>query len=71
MLQNEFFKYHMQPEIVPRLLAEGVVKPNPLVVVEGETLLARAQKALDLLRDKAPSGQKLVWRVAEDDWPSE
>lgn len=35
-------------------------------MVEGKTLLDRAQKALDLLRDQAVSGEKLVWRVADD-----
>ena len=64
--QNEFFKYHLQPEIIPALLESGAVEPNKLRVVEGATLLERAQKALDLLRERAPSGEKLVWRVAEE-----
>ncbi|KAK3936489.1 chaperonin 10-like protein [Diplogelasinospora grovesii] len=66
-LRNEFFKDHLQPEIVPALLEQGVIKPNKARVVEGKTLLERAQNALDLLRIGAPSGEKLVWRVAEDD----
>ncbi|KAK4250405.1 chaperonin 10-like protein [Corynascus novoguineensis] len=64
--QNEFFKHHLQPEIVPALLEQRVIKPNKLRMVEGKTLLDRAQKALDLLRDQAVSGEKLVWRVADD-----
>lgn len=64
--QNEFFKYHLQPEIIPALLESGAVEPNKQRVVEGNTLLERAQKALDLLRERAPSGEKLVWRVAEE-----
>jgi hypothetical protein len=50
---------------MPALLAEGAVKPNKQKVIEGATLLERAQKALDTLRRKAVSGEKLVWRVAE------
>ncbi|KAJ4295661.1 hypothetical protein N0V88_004363 [Collariella sp. IMI 366227] len=65
--KNEFFKNHLQPEIVPALLEQGVIKPNKQRIVEGKTLLERAQKALDLLRDQAPSGEKLVWRVADEE----
>jgi len=50
---------------MPALLAEGVVKPNKQKVIEGATLLERAQTALDTLRRKGVSGEKLVWRVAE------
>lgn len=67
VFQNEFFRDHLQPEIVPALLEQGVIKPNKQRVVDGSTLLERAQKALDLLRDRAPSGEKLVWRVADED----
>lgn len=54
------------PDIVPALLAKGIVKPNRQRIVEGRTLLERAQKALDALRRKEVSGERLVWRVAED-----
>lgn len=63
---NEFFKYHLQPDIMPELLEKGVIKPNKQRVVEGKTLLERAEKALDLLRQRDVSGEKLVWRVAEE-----
>lgn len=61
-----FFKSHLQPTIIPTLLAEGVVKPNKQRIVEGKTLLERAQKALDTLRNKAVSGERLVWRISEE-----
>ncbi|KAH8688372.1 chaperonin 10-like protein [Ilyonectria robusta] len=64
--QNEFFKWHLQPDIMPALLESGIIKPNKQRIVEAETLLERAQKALDLLRERAPSGERLVWRVAEE-----
>lgn len=64
--QDEFLKWHLQPEIMPEMLARGLIQPNKQRVVEGETLLERAEKALSLLRDQAVSGEKLVWRVAEE-----
>ena len=51
---------------MPALLAEGIVKPNRTKIVEGKTLLARAQKAIDMLRRKEVSGERLVWKVAEN-----
>lgn len=50
---------------MPKLLAEGIVKPNRFRIVEGKTMLERAQNALDLLRRKEVSAERLVWRVAE------
>ncbi|KAF9557559.1 hypothetical protein EC968_007597 [Mortierella alpina] len=64
-LQNEFFKENLQPVILPALLAQGVVQPNIQRVVEGATLVERAQNALTLLRRKDVSGEKLVYRVSE------
>lgn len=64
--QDPDFKEKMQPEMIPQLLAQGVVQPNRQRVVEGATMLERAQKALDLLRDKTVSGERLVWRVSEE-----
>ncbi|APA05360.1 hypothetical protein sscle_01g001300 [Sclerotinia sclerotiorum 1980 UF-70] len=63
-LDNKFFKEKLQPEIMPDLLAKGVVQLNRIKVVEGEALLERAQKALDALRRRENSGERLVWRVA-------
>ncbi|KND90146.1 Zinc-type alcohol dehydrogenase-like protein [Tolypocladium ophioglossoides CBS 100239] len=62
--QNVFFKQNLQPEIVPALLAERVVEPNKQRVVEGATMVERAQNALHLLRGKAVSGERLVWKVS-------
>ncbi|KAK3355705.1 chaperonin 10-like protein [Neurospora tetraspora] len=62
---DEFMKYHCQPDIVPALLEQGVVKPNKQRIVEGATLLERATNALRILRNRAQSGEKLVWRVDE------
>ncbi|KAK4230742.1 chaperonin 10-like protein [Podospora fimiseda] len=64
--ENPFFRDYFHRDIMPTLLEQGVVQPNPQRLVEGATLLERAQNALDLLRSRAPSGEKLVWRVAEE-----
>ncbi|UKZ92985.1 uncharacterized protein TrAFT101_007917 [Trichoderma asperellum] len=66
-LRNELFKTQLQSEIVPTLLEKGIIQPNKIRIVEGNTLLERAENALSLLRDQAPSGEKLVWRVADED----
>ncbi|KAJ1568398.1 hypothetical protein HK405_002395 [Cladochytrium tenue] len=65
-MQNEFFKYHLQSEIVPSLLERGLITPNKLRIVEGRNLLERAENALAILRRKEASAEKLVWRVAEE-----
>jgi len=64
--QNPAFKEKLQSSLMPTLLEKGIIKPNKVRIVEGKTLLDRAQKALDLLRQKAPSGERLVWRVSEE-----
>ncbi|KAK4177988.1 chaperonin 10-like protein [Triangularia setosa] len=65
--ENDFYRDKLQPEIIPVLLSQGVIQPNKTRVVEGATLLERAQNALQLLRNQAPSGERLIWRVSEDD----
>lgn len=62
-LENEFFKYHLQSEIMPAMLEKGIVRPNRYRIVEGGSLLERAEKAMDALRKKEVSGERLVWRI--------
>lgn len=64
-LQNEFFKYHLQPDIMHTMLKEGIVTPQKQRIVEGATMLERAQKAMDMLRRKEASMERLVWRVSD------
>ncbi|CAI6342249.1 unnamed protein product [Periconia digitata] len=64
-LENEFFKNHLQADIMPAMLEQGIVKPNAQKIIEGDTLLERAQKAMDALRRKEASMERLVWRVSE------
>ncbi|EON69675.1 hypothetical protein W97_08927 [Coniosporium apollinis CBS 100218] len=65
-LENEFFAVHLQPDILPAVLSQGIVKPNDYRIVQGPTLLARAQAALEALRRKEVSGERLVWRIADE-----
>ncbi|KAI4645713.1 hypothetical protein J4E93_005291 [Alternaria ventricosa] len=62
---NEFFKCHLQPDVMPTMLKDGVVTPQKQRIVEGATLLERAQKAMDMLRRKEASMERLVWRVSD------
>ncbi|ROV99968.1 hypothetical protein VMCG_06277 [Cytospora schulzeri] len=48
---NEFFRCHLQPDIMPAMLEKGFMQPNRRRIVEGKTLLERAERALSLLRD--------------------
>lgn len=64
--QNEMLRDHLQSTIMPTMLAEGIVKPISQRIIEGKTMLERAQKAMDALRRKEASGERLVWRVADD-----
>ncbi|KAJ4355349.1 hypothetical protein N0V95_003024 [Ascochyta clinopodiicola] len=63
--ENEFFKYHLQPDIMPAMLKNGIVEPQRQKAVAGATLLERAQNAMDMLRRKEASMERLVWRVSD------
>ncbi|KAF2677180.1 GroES-like protein [Lentithecium fluviatile CBS 122367] len=65
-LDNEFFKHHLQPDIMPMMLTEKIVEPNAQRLIEGKTMLERAQAAMDALRRKEASGERLVWRVSDE-----
>lgn len=66
-MENKTLAEYLETEIMPSALEQRIVEPNEQVIVEGSTMLERAQKALDMLRDKQISGGRLVWRIAEDD----
>ena len=63
--ENLFFKEHLQATIMPEMLKMGCVKPNRQKIVEGKTMLDRAQRAMDILRRKEVSGEMLVWKVSD------
>ncbi|KAJ2969078.1 hypothetical protein NUW58_g10074 [Xylaria curta] len=63
--KNEMFREKLQAEIMPTLLAQGIVHPHRYRIIEGETLLERAKNALNAIREGA-SGEKFIWRVANE-----
>ncbi|KAI0426711.1 GroES-like protein [Xylaria sp. FL1042] len=63
--KNEMFREKLQTEIMPALLAQGIVKPNRYRIAEGRTLLERATNGLNAMRQGA-SGEKVIWRVADE-----
>ncbi|KAI1752961.1 GroES-like protein [Xylaria castorea] len=63
--RNELFREKLQTEIIPTLLEQGIVQPNRYRTVEGKTLLERAEKALNAMREGA-SGEKVIWRMSNE-----
>jgi hypothetical protein len=51
---------------MPTMLERGIVAPQKQRIVEGATMLERAQKAMDMLRRKEASMERLVWRVSDE-----
>ncbi|KAL4799007.1 GroES-like protein [Aspergillus venezuelensis] len=62
-VQNPFLRDSLQPETMATLLSKGIIEPNRARIVEGGFLLARAIKAMDIMRSGTVSGERLVWRV--------
>ncbi|KAL9061130.1 MAG: hypothetical protein Q9162_000275 [Coniocarpon cinnabarinum] len=68
-LENPLWKEKLQTEIMPTLLRDGIVRPNRQQIVEGKTMLERAEKAMGLLRGRQLRGERAVWKVS--DWDVE
>ena len=51
------------PKILPQLLQDGIIKPNPLIVLDEGSMLERTEKALDMFRNNQVSGQKVVVEI--------
>jgi hypothetical protein len=47
------------------MLKNRIVTPQKQRIVEGATMLQRAQKAMDMLRQKQASMERLVWRISD------
>jgi hypothetical protein len=47
------------------MLKNHIVTPQKQRIVEGATMLQRAQKAMDMLRQKQASMERLVWRISD------
>lgn len=65
--EHPYLREHLQATIMAEMLAQGLVKPNKVRIIEGATMLERAQNALDTLRSADYSGEKLVWRVNDEE----
>lgn len=65
--QNEFNAENLQRVIIPELLEKRIVRPNKIRIVEGKSMLDRAERCLELLRGKKVRGEKLVWRLDYED----
>ena len=51
---------------MPTMLKKRIVIPNNQKIIVGETMLERAQAAMNSLRRKEVSGERLVWRVSDE-----
>ncbi|GJE93281.1 zinc-binding alcohol dehydrogenase family protein [Phanerochaete sordida] len=61
--KDDFSRENIMPVILPRLLAEGKLRANPVRLLEEGTLLERVKTGLDLLRNNKISGEKLVVKL--------
>ncbi|KAK8016025.1 hypothetical protein PG991_008913 [Apiospora marii] len=64
--KSALFREKLASEMVPALLARGVVRPQRYCLVEGESILEREEEALRVMREGGVSGVKLVWRTSEE-----
>ena len=48
-------------------MSSGAILPTDFKVIEGATMLERAEKMLDTFRRKEVSGNRLVWRINDTD----
>ncbi|KAK8076083.1 hypothetical protein PG994_003355 [Apiospora phragmitis] len=62
---SPLFKAKLPSEIMPALLAQGVVTPQRFRIVEGGSILEREENALRQMREGGVSGVKLVWRTSD------
>ncbi|EAT78523.1 hypothetical protein SNOG_13898 [Parastagonospora nodorum SN15] len=58
--------FYLNPDIMHAMLKEGIVAPQKQRIVEGATMLERAQNAMNTLRRKEASMERLVWRVSDE-----
>lgn len=60
----EHLKRSLQPKIIPELLSRGLIRPNRVREITGETLLEKVSRSIDLQRQGKVSGERPVFRVA-------
>ncbi|KAF8217022.1 GroES-like protein [Mycena galopus ATCC 62051] len=62
--QNEYLKNNLMPNILPQLLASGIIQPNRVRLLDQGTLKERVATGLDLLKNNKVSGEKIIVKVA-------
>ncbi|KAF8216944.1 chaperonin 10-like protein [Mycena galopus ATCC 62051] len=62
--QNEYLKNNLMPNILPQLLASGIIQPNRVRLMDQGTFKERVATGLDLLRNNKVSGEKIIVKVA-------
>ncbi|THH10406.1 hypothetical protein EW145_g1353 [Phellinidium pouzarii] len=58
--EEVFAKENYMQKILPKLLEDGLIRPNPVRLMNEGTLKERVEKGLDLLRKNKISGEKVV-----------
>ncbi|KIY49848.1 GroES-like protein [Fistulina hepatica ATCC 64428] len=63
--KDEFLRDNLMPRILPRLLADGIIQPNHVRLLDEGSFKDRVALGLDLFRNNKVSGEKVV--VSVDD----
>ncbi len=58
-------KEKLQPKVMPDLVGKGLIKPNRYRLVEGATLLERAQNAFNVFKRGEATSERLVVKIAD------
>lgn len=53
------------PDVLPRLLASGVIQPTRMRIMDQGTVRERVEAGIDLLRKNKVSGEKVVVKIAD------
>ncbi|KAJ7289128.1 chaperonin 10-like protein [Mycena rebaudengoi] len=62
---NQYLRDNLMPKILPQLLASGLIKPIKVRLLDQGTFKERVAAGLDLLRNNALSGEKIIVKVAD------
>ncbi|KAJ7289127.1 chaperonin 10-like protein [Mycena rebaudengoi] len=63
--ENHYLRDNLMPKILPQLLANGIIKPNKVRLLDQGTFKERVAVGMDMLRNNAISGEKIIVKVAD------
>ncbi|KAJ7283230.1 chaperonin 10-like protein [Mycena rebaudengoi] len=63
--ENQYLKDNLMSKILPQLLANGIIKPNKVRLLDQGTFKERVAVGLDLLRNNTISGEKIIVKVSD------